>query len=74
MALTFNRLWDYSYSLAHHVYEVKRGDTVLGVLENWEGLTEWQAFSGSGFSCKFLSKHYSRRAAVEAIERAAANL
>lgn len=74
MPLTFNRLPDYNYSSAHHVFEVKQGDTILGVLENWEGRQEWKAFSGSGFSCKFLSKHYSRQAAVDAIERAAANL
>lgn len=74
MSLTFVRLTDYNYSPAHRVYEVKQGDTVLGLLENWKGLAEWQAFSGSGFSCKFLSKHYSRQAAVEALEQAAANL
>lgn len=74
MALTFSRMPDYNYSSAHRVYEVKQGNTAIGVLENWEGKTEWKAFSGSGFSCKFLSKHYSREAAVDAIVAAAANL
>lgn len=67
MALMFNRLWDYRYSSAHHVYEVLKGDRVLGIVENWEGRSKWKAFTGSGFSCKYLSEHYSRQAAVEAI-------
>lgn len=71
--LMFKRLWHYDYSPAQHVYEVKKGDVVLGLVENWEGRGEWKAFSSSGFSCKYLSEHYSRRRAVEAIVEAAAN-
>lgn len=67
MALMFNRLWDYNYSSAHHVYEVLKGDKVLGIVENWEGQPKWKAFTGSGFSCHFLSEHRSKESAAEAI-------
>lgn len=74
MKLTFKRLWCYNFSFEQHVFEVLKGDVVLGSVENWEGRREWKAFIGSDLSCKFLSKHYSRQAAVDAIIKAAANL
>lgn len=67
MLSMINRLWDYNYSSAHHVYKVTKGNVVLGILENWEGQAKWKAFSGSGFSCKYLSEYYSREDAVAAI-------
>lgn len=72
MVLMFNRLLHYDYSSAQHVYEVKNGETVLGIVENWDGQPKWKAFTGSGFTCKFISEHYNRRRAVEAIVEAAA--
>lgn len=67
MEFMFRRLWDYSYSPAHSVYEVLKGDKVLGIVENWKGQAKWKAFTGSGFSCHFLSEHRSKESAAEAI-------
>lgn len=72
-APTFSPILDYNYDLSRQrVWLVSNGSCVLGILEKLCGV--WKAYSGSGFSCRYLSEHRSKQAAVEAIERAEAIL
>lgn len=70
MSLTFSRLEDYPFK---SVESVQRGELAIGLLEKQKN-GRYKAFVGTGFSCRYLRLCDSKSAAVEAIERAAANL
>lgn len=66
--LTFVHLLDYPLK---SVEAVQRGAQVLGLIEK-QNDGRYKAFAGSGFTCKYIKLCNGRQAAVEAIERAAA--
>lgn len=70
MALTCKVIDDYPFKV---VESVQNGETIFGLIEKQDD-GRYKAFVGTGFACQYLGWCNSKRAAVEAIERAAANL
>lgn len=62
--MTIERQRDYDYP-GLRIYAVKSGDAVIGLIEKRRH--EWKSFLGSGFFCKTLSTHRSRKAAIDAV-------